>query len=171
MKLADWLHARSLTPEQLRRMLGVTSRSTVNRYLGGDRVPRPPILHQIHDLTGGAVTLEDFLDPTPPECAAVVRDVGGRTRWVFPWSRGYAQERAFIEMMRSPREGDTPSEPLTMAMETLGSRLRRTRRGRFLLDGRPSDARRVVAAANRIRAASGEPPIPYPTVRRRDDDR
>jgi hypothetical protein len=34
----------------------------------------------------------------------------------------------------------------------------------FLLDGRISDPKRIVAEANRILRGRGEPPIPYPGV-------
>jgi hypothetical protein len=36
--------------------------------------------------------------------------------------------------------------------------------GKFLLDGRASDPKRLVAAANGILRSSGKPPIKYPGV-------
>jgi uncharacterized protein (DUF433 family) len=55
-------------------------------------------------------------------------------------------------------------EPLKLAFRTLDGRTAILRRGAFLLDGRPADLRRIVAAANLVRAATGEAPIRYPGV-------
>jgi hypothetical protein len=55
-------------------------------------------------------------------------------------------------------------EPLKLAFRTLDGRTAILRRGAFLLDGRPADLRRIVAAANLVRAAAGEAPIRYPGV-------
>lgn len=54
--------------------------------------------------------------------------------------------------------------PLRLAFRTLNGRTAVLRRGAFLLDGRPADLRRIVAAANLVRAAAGEAPIRYPGV-------
>lgn len=163
MKLADWLHVRGLTPEQLRSMLGVAKRSTVNRYLSHQRVPQPKTLMKIIELTEGAVTLADFMDAEPPDCAAVILDEDDNEKWVFPWSRGDEHHEAALAAVRAePDAGSRLSNPLALALRTLDGRARMTPRGRFLLDGRPSDARRVVQAANAILEDRGEPPIPYP---------
>ena len=169
MKLADWLHARSLTPEQLRRMLGVTNRSTIHRWLDGTRRPGRDRLQQIELLTEGAVTPADFDDPAPPHCAQVVERAQGKEDLIFPWSKGAERrEAAFEAMMDEPREGEVFTTPLLSALEVLGTRAKLTPRGTFLLDGRPSDARRVVAAANEKLASKGHPRLPYPTVKRRE---
>ena len=169
MKLADWLHTRSLTPEQLRRMLGVTNRSTVHRWLDGTRRPGKDRLHQIELLTEEAVTAADFDDSAPPRCAQLVEHPQGKKDLVFPWSKGVdRRDAAFEAMMDEPREGDVFTTPLLSALEILGSRAKLTPRGMFLLDGRPSDARRVVAAANEKLASKGHPQLPYPTVKRRE---
>lgn len=151
-------------------MLGVKSRTTVNRYLTGERTPAPSILTAIMELTDGAVTPADFETSGPPACAIAIHSADGESRLVFPWSRGWAQEAAFQRMLAEPKEGDRLSEPLRLAMESLGPRAAFTRRGRFLLDGRASDARRIVAAANRVRAEQGRPPIRYPAMKRPDHD-
>ena len=59
--------------------------------------------------------------------------------------------------------GEVPP-PLKLAFRTLDGRTAVLRRGAFLLDGRPADLRRIVAAANLVRAAAGEAPIRYPGV-------
>lgn len=56
-----------------------------------------------------------------------------------------------------------PLSPLDLAQIELGQRVC-TRLGRIYVDGRPSDARRMVQAANKKRAAACHPPIAYPGV-------
>jgi len=163
MKLADWLHARRLTPEQLRRMLGVKNRSSILRYLTGDRIPHPRLIQKIADVTQGMVTLADFLDPSPPRCAVVVDDEEEEPKLVFPWTRGDAYQKAVQQSAFGPEPGvDILSDPVIRALETLGRRAKFTRRGKFLLDGRVSDAKRVVSEANKVLAAEGLTLIAYP---------
>lgn len=167
MKLADWLFANRLTPEQLRRMLGVANRTTIHRYCEGSRTPRADLLQQIHEITQGEVTLADFLDTGPPKCAAIVQSRTGESRLVFPWSKRTPEIDAALEQLnRAPGEHTHLSDPVTRALEVLGPRARFTKRGVFLLDGHVSDARRVVAAANQLLEAEGQPPIDYPGVSR-----
>ena len=188
MKLADFMHDHDLTPRQMRWMLGVKSRSTVLRYLSGERLPSPEQMRRIHQVTDGRVTLADFLDPAPPRCVRIVTDRNGEQHYVFPWTdlervrrlpdndnrRPEISRAGTHESLGPPRkpsrltEDDDPEDwpygPLRLALRVLGPRVRHTRRGRFLLDGRASDPKRIVAAANRALRAKGEPPIPYPGV-------
>ena len=167
MKLADWLFESNVAPEQLRRMLGVRSRTTIHRYLTGERTPRSRVILKISEITCGRVQLADFLDEVPPRCATVVQ-IEGRTKLVFPWTeRGGRIEAAERAAGRDPETW--PSPPLAAAIETLGTRVRVTRSGRFLLDGRISDARRVVREANAIRSELGQPEVDYPVVRPRHE--
>jgi transcriptional regulator with XRE-family HTH domain len=197
MKLADFMHEHDLSPRQMRWMLGVKSRSTVLRYLSGERMPSPEQMRRIHQVTEGRVTLADFLDPAPPKCVRVVIDRHGTPRQVYPWTDLETTRRVVSndngpgrrspelrypdsppadaqesltppEKLRQLPDSDDmdewPSRPLHRAISLLEHRVRRTRRGKFLLDGRISDPKRIVAAANRILRARGEPPIPYPGV-------
>lgn len=183
MKLADYLHTHSITPQQLRTMLGVKSRSTVLRYISGERLPSPDLLQRIEELTGGAVTRADFLDPQPPGCLRVVIDRKGREQTTYPWTvlearpqppgpRPHPRPPAANDnrAQRPPpppppdTEDDWPSPPLQRALDLLGPRARHAKRGGFLLDGRIADTRRVMAAANEVLKARGEKPIPYPGV-------
>lgn len=188
MKLADFMHEQQITPWALRRMLGVKGQSTVQRYLSGERVPSPALMRRIHELSDGRVTVEDFLDPEPPRCARVVIDRRGRPRMVFPWTELDAVPRsAQNENRTQPRKrhvpgkpldppersgrldpgedpDDWPYGPLRHALEELGPRAMQSKRGHFLLDGRVTDPKRLVAAANRERTRRGESPIPYPGV-------
>ena len=86
MHLSDWLFINSMTPAQLRRMLGVLTRSTITRLLTGQRLPGPRLLRRIETLTRGQVTALDFVNPAPPQCARLVRRPDGTTRVVLPWS-------------------------------------------------------------------------------------
>ncbi len=194
MKLADYMNAHSITPRQLRWMLGVKSRTTVVRYINGERLPAPDLMERIHELTGGAVTLADFMDPAPARCARLVLDRHGRRQLVYPWTNiehhrlprrvndnnppsrdpvplaAAGNHRGAVPPVRPPKLGagddadGWPSPPLKRALEVLGRRVKLAKRGGFLLDGRLVDARRVVAEANRVLLSRGEPPIPYPGV-------
>ncbi|MGP1345492.1 MAG: helix-turn-helix domain-containing protein [Phycisphaerales bacterium] len=185
MKLADYLDQNDLTPGDLRRLLGVKSRSTVMRYLSGERRPSPGIMSRIRELTGGAVSPVDFTDPAPPRCARIVMGPDGQPRHVLPWTitpsarPGHANDdarpcnhasRATVRWRRCarlPRGHDPdawPSLPLREAMEVLGPRVMPAKRGGFLLDGRLTDTRGVVAAANRWLREHDRPLIPYPGV-------
>lgn len=163
MKLADFMHARSISPETLRRLLGVRSRTTVGRYLRGEQIPRPDLLKKIEALSDGLVTLTDFEDPNPAECAVLTTDRRGKPIYVFPWDHCDDRlEAAFQAMLDEPQEHHRPSEPITEALRVLGGRGRITKRGKFLLDGRPSDARRVVQAANAVLRRRRKKLIRYP---------
>jgi hypothetical protein len=185
MKLADFMHAHGLTPRDLREMLGVRSRTTVLRYISGERLPAPDVMRAIDELTGGAVTLADFLDPKPAHCLRVVVDRTGRLQEVYPWTDIEQRRRHQSANDNDPRGkrpstpgapqrgraappagGDNadewPSAPLQRALIVLGGRAMVARRGGFLLDGRKADSRRVVAAANRVLKANGLSPIQYP---------
>ena len=185
MKLADYMHRIGITPGQLRVMLGVKSRTTVLRYIKGERTPHRPILKKIERLSGGLVTLDDFLDPNPPDCARIVIDRMGRKQLVFPWTnveqhrgpraandnwpdrdgdRPGQSSLPFWELIDSAATEPWPSRPLQAALDELGTRVRPSVRGNFLLDGRQVDARRLVAEANRVRTLNGRPLIRYPGV-------
>jgi len=159
MKLADFLYENSMTPGLLQMRLGVSNRSTVWRWLTGERTPKPAMLGRIERLTGGAVTREDFLDPRPPRCSQVIIDEHGVERTVLPWS----------PLWVDPRRPDVPtsgrlSQPVLDAIRALNGRARFTPRGRFLLDGRAVDIKTVMRAANDALRRSGRPLIPYPGV-------
>lgn len=173
------MHEHGLTPRQLRWMLGVKSRSSVLRYLTGERTPSARVMHRIEQITEGRVTRSDFRDPSPPRCARVVVDRFGQPHYVFPWThverdrlKGGNDNRPRQPGLSPPErpgrlgeaQDEWPFGPLRRAMEVLGTRVRLTRRGRFLLDGRASDAKRVVMAANVELRRRGQPPIPYPGV-------
>ena len=120
MKLADWLFESNVTPEQLRRMLGVRSRTTIHRYLTGERTPRKEVVLKIAEITCGRVQLIDFVDSGPPQCATRVL-IDGKTRLVFPWTdRGGRLEIAQKAEQGSPDRW--PSPPLAAAIQTLGTR-------------------------------------------------
>lgn len=61
MQLAAWLKSNAKTPADLAAALGV-ERSTVARYVSGERRPRAELARRIAELTGGQVTANDFVD-------------------------------------------------------------------------------------------------------------
>lgn len=179
MKLADWMNIHNLTPRSLKYVLGVNSRSTVTRWLSGERQPTPPMMKQIEALTNGAVTLKDFYDPRPPRCLRRITDRKGRVRIVYPWTEieNHKPRQAENQNDRSrsdrcgpskapisPPHDPWPSPPLRKALDSLGARAAISNAHGFTLDGRPVDARRLVTEANRVRKRFNLPPIFYPGV-------
>lgn len=160
MKLADYMHANGVTPSTLRKVLGLRSRSSVARYLTGQRIPEPKILQRIIELTRGQVQLADFLNSSPPRCAAIVRLPNGRSVMVFPWTNRDAELDACLTAAND--DAPQPPEPVRQAMNVLGPRVRMHGEGLFLLDGRLLDQRRLVQAANRQLDLAGKLPIVYP---------
>ena len=195
MKLADYLYETKTTPTHFRRMLGevVTCRSTIWKYLMGERIPQPRVMVAITLRSGGAVRLEDFLDPRPPQCARFMARDDGTSRMILPWSKGWPtdehgdplppsdvgdhdelqrQELTDAEALSDDGEpaphcdGEATdmTQPMERALRVLGTRARFTPSGTFLLDGRITDNRRLVKAANEILLSTGQPPIRYPGV-------
>lgn len=172
-----------MTPGQLRRMLGVKNRSTIHRYLLGERVPNPETMLKITRLTHFRVGLADFLNSSPPNCARIVDDEHGVPRIVLPWSPDYPRDDdPFVTPVAGPglrpggsrraeaatgqrSEDDDLSRPVRRALWLLEGRAVFTRSGTFLLDGRICDLKDIVRAANAILQSRGEKPIPYPGVR------
>jgi hypothetical protein len=159
MKLADYLYENSMTPSQLRTMLGVKNRSTIHRYLLGERIPNPETLLKIIRLTEFKVGLADFLDSSPPDCARVIENEHGVPRIVLPWSPDYCKD----DDPGSVRGGSL-SRPVNRALDLLEGRAKFTPRGVFLLDGRVCDLKDIMRVANAVLESKGEKPIPYPGV-------
>jgi hypothetical protein len=59
MKLADHLKRVGKSPEAFAPEINTTGQS-VRRWLAGQSVPRPETMRRIFDVTGGAVTADDF---------------------------------------------------------------------------------------------------------------
>ena len=60
--LRRWRLKQRLTLAALAERVGVDL-SNLARYERGERTPRPAVLARIRDVTGGAVTANDFLPP------------------------------------------------------------------------------------------------------------
>lgn len=60
MTLNEFLQIEGITPAEFGRMLGLKSRSSVFRYLTGQRVPKPEVMKKIKELTNGKVTANSF---------------------------------------------------------------------------------------------------------------
>ena len=60
MTLHRFLASREITRSAFAARIGV-SRVTLQRYLAGDRFPRPDVLRRIASVTGGEVTANDFV--------------------------------------------------------------------------------------------------------------
>ena len=73
MKLKDWLSKEGLSVTDFARRLN-KPQPTVLRYVNGDRIPEPPAMRLIGELTNGEVTANDFYGMAPslaPEGEAV----------------------------------------------------------------------------------------------------
>jgi hypothetical protein len=78
MKLADYMRAQNLTPDDVASKMGDVSASGVRKWANGDRVPRKDQIERIAVLTNGEVLPNDFFSipaelirgSVPPEVAA-----------------------------------------------------------------------------------------------------
>ena len=61
MKLDRYLRIHEMSERQFAELLGVSFQA-VNNYRRGLRIPAPPIMRRIYEVTGGAVTPADFFD-------------------------------------------------------------------------------------------------------------
>lgn len=61
MKLKTYIDANGLTYETFARKQGGVSRSAVEKWCRGERVPHPDQLRRIYAVTDGAVTPNDFV--------------------------------------------------------------------------------------------------------------
>jgi transcriptional regulator with XRE-family HTH domain len=62
MTLEEYLHdtkPKKLSHAAFGEKVGVTQ-ATINRYVRGDRFPSPDMIRKIQDVTGGAVTVNDW---------------------------------------------------------------------------------------------------------------
>jgi DNA-binding transcriptional regulator YdaS (Cro superfamily) len=64
MTLAKYLELSGKSPEWLATEIGTTPNS-VRRYMNGTKWPRPETIRAIKKATGGAVTADDMLEPSP----------------------------------------------------------------------------------------------------------
>lgn len=63
MKLIDYLRDQKISDEEFAAKIG-RSKHGVRKWMYGQRLPRPAELAAIRTITGGKVTLDDFL-PAP----------------------------------------------------------------------------------------------------------
>lgn len=61
MQLAHWLRQHRVSSEKFSDDIGVKSRSTIYRYIRGERMPEPELLDRIKRHTRGHVTADDFV--------------------------------------------------------------------------------------------------------------
>ncbi|MDP0500858.1 MAG: hypothetical protein Q7P63_12245 [Verrucomicrobiota bacterium JB022] len=160
MKLSEYLILNRIAPASFAKQVGLRSRTSIHRYLSGERFPNPEVMARITTSTGGTVTAEDFQYPLPDND----NDAD------YPWSREWQEElrrcdHVFRQMLREKAEWDTLSPPVRRAVNILGNRVQMDVSERhFRLDGRPAGARDIVRLANRFLSESGLETIKYPGV-------
>jgi len=68
MKLLDYLKANGISDDAFASAVGTVTASAVRKWKYRERTPRLDDVFKIERVTGGAVTLNDFLDePLPAE--------------------------------------------------------------------------------------------------------
>jgi len=161
MKLSDYLILNQIAPASFAKQVGLRSRSSIHRYIRGQRIPTREMMILIEAATGGAVTAADF---------ARRPQADNDNDPAYPWSRNWQREmrccdHAFRQMLREKPEWDTLSPPVRRAVNILGNRVQMDASERqFRLDGRPADARDLVRQANKFLRLHGLDLIKYPGV-------
>ena len=64
MTLKEYMKQNSLTPAAMAELLD-SSEGAVRKWCSGERTPRPDQMRKIADVTGGAVTPNDFFASSP----------------------------------------------------------------------------------------------------------
>lgn len=66
MKLSEFLQENGMTQTAFSEQIGCKP-AVISRYVNGERIPEPEIMKNIHEITGGLVTANDFygLTDTP----------------------------------------------------------------------------------------------------------
>lgn len=75
MQLADYLSRHGLTHQAFADLIGTTQVS-VGRYIRGQRFPCRGVLARIKEVTGGAVTPDDFVAAAESRAVAAERIAG-----------------------------------------------------------------------------------------------
>jgi len=155
-------------------MVGVKSRTTIHRYLSGERLPSPEVALRIYEATDGQVAFRDFVVTYQRRGNQADSNEKAHAHEnhpeEFPWSRleAYAERKtqeALEAMLKEPPEEDRLSPPVAKAIDLLGERVSvNARQTRFKLDGRPAGLKEIMRAANTLLKVSGMMPIAYPGV-------
>lgn len=61
MKLATYMSLKKITPEEMAALVGNASASGVVKWMREERMPRPEQQRRIFEVTGGAVSPNDFV--------------------------------------------------------------------------------------------------------------
>jgi transcriptional regulator with XRE-family HTH domain len=61
MQLKTYLSENSVSLSEFARLVGA-SEGGIRKWLTGERVPRPEAVRKIQEVTGGAVTANDFFE-------------------------------------------------------------------------------------------------------------
>ena len=71
MKLRDWLHREGIKDGDFADRIGI-ARSTMSRYLSGQRVPNTKIVRRVREETNGEVQEPDWTFPEYVESREVI---------------------------------------------------------------------------------------------------
>jgi len=164
MKLKDYLLEKEIKLSDFAEKIGVKSRSTISRYVYGERIPAEDVMQRIVAITEGQVTRKDFADK-PHHRPSVSHPALRRER--LEKTMHEESDQAYLNMLQEPPEGENEPAVITKAVSALlacdKSRLE-CQGGRFLLNRRPISHQQLIRRANTVLQRQGQPPLRYPGV-------
>jgi len=167
MKLDLYLSQNQISISKFTKMLGLGSRASLYRYMSGERMPSQDLVIKIMQLTGNAVTANDFV---VGDTAASIPKTQ-RARWnpdcilSAQYNHKTIYDRDFyIQFLERSAANENITFPLWQALQLLKDRLKIQSNGELRLDGVISTVAQVIAAANKLLAMSGDPLIFYPNI-------
>lgn len=168
MNLCEYLNLYDIRPAEFGRRIGTKSRTTVMRYLTGERIPSKAIQERIYRETNGLVTPADFEESKNGQKVKIPQAANDDLLHEWGMNCKYSERnvnKAFNRMMTDPQEWDNLTPPLSKALETLFPRAVFDRKSKeFYLDGRRTRPVDIVKKANRILKTQRKPTIAYPNV-------
>lgn len=171
MKLIDYLHRNNITIKQFAGIAGIKSRTTIYRYVHGQRRPKAELLLRISKATGGEVAASDFADGLDcgelneelrilkREEKALHENFGVRCITSRQWDKTNV-----ADYLAASKTNDNLSYPLWYALQVLEGRVVVENESKFFLDNKPVPATAIIKAANQVLLSSGRSQIAYPGV-------
>lgn len=77
--LREYINQNNLSQVEFGELIGV-SQPAVDRYIDGDRIPRPKIMEKISKVTGGEVTANDFYGLSKSKHKAKANSTNGKAK-------------------------------------------------------------------------------------------
>ena len=172
MKLLTYLHLHNLTIVEFAYRAQIKSRTSVYRYLTGQRKPTASVMMRIIEATQGQVGPEDFTEIEGDQeklrtdiknlkrsRASMEDHFGVRCLVAKEWDKA-----AVDKYLKSQKSNDNFSYPIWYALQILSERASQLQNDQFMLDGNKCGAAKIVEAANVMLSTQGKTKIAYPGV-------